>query len=140
MDKDKVLIFDFSPTQDPDITSVLSGTDYEVDIAHDYLEGLYSISEKDYQLVIVKDGPIGIGWLVCYQIHELTDIPSIVISSDTNMQTLVRTLNAGADYFLTEPLDSSELIARMDALKRRNKLNRALNLRRARFIALSRLN
>ncbi len=140
MDKDKVLILNFGNTLDQTILSALSNVGYELDVVRDFLQGLYTLSCNDYQVVIINDGPIGIGWFACYQIRELTDIPSIVISSDLSQQTLVRTLNAGADYFLTKPLDSSELVARIDALLRRNNLNKELSIRRARIIALSRLN
>jgi len=122
MCEDKVLIFGSRTTLPPTIVLVLSQAGYEVDIAEDHIEGLQAIASNDYQLVIVREGAIGTARLVCLQIRQLTSIPIIVISCDPSEQALVRTINAGADYFLRVPVSSLVLVARINALLRRTRL------------------
>ena len=140
MHKDKVLILDSCTALHPAIISTLHRAGYELNIAKDYVEGLQAITSNDYQLVINRENPTGTAWLACLQIRQLSNIPIIVISCDKSEQALVTIVDAGADYFLSEPLDPLELAARINALIRRNKLNEELNIRRARAIARSRLN
>ena len=124
MDKDRVLILDGKYTLYLTILSALNRAGYEVDIAEDSITGLQKICSNGYQLVIVREGEAETAWLQCLEIHQMTNIPIIVISWDKRKEALVRNLSAGADYFLIEPLDPLELVARINALLRRSKLNK----------------
>ncbi|HEX4774682.1 MAG TPA: response regulator transcription factor [Candidatus Saccharimonadales bacterium] len=48
-------------------------------------------------------------------------VPILILSGKTDKEIVVRGLGVGADDYLTKPFSSSELIARIDALLRRNK-------------------
>jgi DNA-binding response OmpR family regulator len=59
------------------------------------------------------------GWQTFQQIHELEDIPVIVISALTQSETIVKALQMGADDYITKPFDQAEVNARINAVLRR---------------------
>ena len=121
MYKYKVLILDGGAILPPTTVVALNLKGYEVDIAQDYTEGLQALAIGGYQLVIFREELMGTAAWLCLEIRQLTGIPIIVISGDTSKQAFVRTIRAGADYFLREPVSSLELLARVNALLRRTR-------------------
>jgi class 3 adenylate cyclase len=75
------------------------------------------------------------GYEVCRRIRsfqQLRDIPIVMITSDANLQTKVRGIEAGADEFLSRSVDMIEFRTRVQSLLRggfyRNELIRKKNL------------
>jgi DNA-binding response OmpR family regulator len=84
---------------------------------------LRAIRQRTFDLILVD---IGAGvqesegifsWLNC---RSGDNVPVVVLSSVRNVDLLALALNAGADDFLSKPLEPVELIARINALLRRS--------------------
>lgn len=61
------------------------------------------------------------GVTACRAIRSICDVPVVVLTSGTAVQTGVRALRAGADDYLTKPISPAELIARIHAVARRTR-------------------
>jgi two-component system response regulator RegX3 len=100
------------------------------------------LTQEGYEVLIAPDGPVGLelyktstpdlvlldwmlpgmnGLLVCRAIRRWSDVPILIITSRTSQEDLVTALDAGADDYVTKPFQSTELLARINALLRRGK-------------------
>lgn len=59
------------------------------------------------------------GWETCRRLREMSDIPIIMLTAINEGNGAVRSLNLGADDYLTKPFSLKELNARTEALFRR---------------------
>lgn len=59
------------------------------------------------------------GLQVCAAIRERGDLPIIMVTARTDTEDVIAGLEAGADDYVTKPLDAGELAARIRALLRR---------------------
>jgi DNA-binding response OmpR family regulator len=108
---------------------------YEVISAHDGKEAL-EIANRDHPDLIILDimMPHINGIDVCRILREqpsTATLPIILLSGLTEVQEKVLGLKAGADEYITKPIDLRELAARVDALLKRNRLLRASAVRKA---------
>ena len=72
------------------------------------------------------------GMEIIRQVRTWSSIPIIVLSARTQEQEKVRALDLGADDYLTKPIGTSELLARIrTALRHSNRLNTASPLYKA---------
>lgn len=62
------------------------------------------------------------GLLVCQRMREFSAVPVIFVTTLSEDQDKVRSLDGGADDYLTKPFSVDELLARMRALLRRAAL------------------
>jgi two-component system alkaline phosphatase synthesis response regulator PhoP len=93
---------------------------YEVDFAFDGLTGLERVTSSSFDLIILDIMlPAKSGLDVCMSARRNKIITPILFLTAKN-QTVDRVigLKMGADDYLTKPFDSSELIARIEALLR----------------------
>ena len=65
------------------------------------------------------------GFAVCRRVRDRGDLPIIMITARSGSADVVRGLEAGADDYVTKPLVASELAARVRALLRRARPERA---------------
>lgn len=63
--------------------------------------------------------PDGDGLDVCREVRRVSNVPILMISAKSAVPDRVMGLKLGADDFLSKPFDSSELLARLEALYRR---------------------
>jgi two-component system, OmpR family, response regulator MtrA len=63
------------------------------------------------------------GLRVCSRIRELGDLPIIMVTARTASHEVIEGLEAGADDYVTKPVDAGELNARIRALLRRTRSN-----------------
>ncbi|HWM03302.1 MAG TPA: response regulator transcription factor, partial [Actinophytocola sp.] len=61
------------------------------------------------------------GLRVCAQIRERGDLPIIIVTARTESHEVIAGLEAGADDYVTKPVDAGELGARIRALLRRTR-------------------
>ncbi len=61
------------------------------------------------------------GLAVCTRIRERGDLPIIMVTARTASQEVIAGLEAGADDYVTKPVDAGELSARIRALLRRTR-------------------
>lgn len=77
------------------------------------------------------------GFSVCREIRKDSDVPVIMVTARTDSHDVVAGLEAGADDYVTKPLVSKELAARIRALLRRVEPATDHQRRRVRFGDLS---
>jgi DNA-binding response OmpR family regulator len=60
------------------------------------------------------------GWEACKMIRKRWDYPIIMLTARTEKTDIVKGLNIGADDYISKPFDGDELVARIEAMLRRN--------------------
>ncbi len=111
---------------DPDIAlavrTVLGGAGFDVGTAHDGRGGVRAFHDRRPNLVLLDIGLPGMdGWQVLERIRDMSDVPVLMLSAHGLEIDKVRGLRSGADDYLTKPFGNQELLARVQALLRRNR-------------------
>jgi len=104
---------------------------FDVDIAHTGEEGFFKVNERDFDLVILDvmlPGRDGIDVLSTLRNRNL-QTPVILLTARDAIEDRVRGLDSGADDYLVKPFAFPELLARVRALIRRGRADRATVLR-----------
>src|SRR5487761_2729950 len=100
--------------------TVLGREGYTVSEAATGREGLRTFHQTRPDLVILDLGlPDLDGWQVLERIRDMSDAPVLVLTARSAERDKVRGLNAGADDYLTKPFSRVELLARLQAIRRR---------------------
>ncbi len=107
------------------ISTSLSAQDYRISTAHTGKEALPIITSQCPDLILLDLGlPDMDGMEIIRQVRTRFSVPIIVLSACTQEQEKVRALDLGADDYLTKPIGTSELLARIrTALRHSNRLN-----------------
>lgn len=107
------------------ISTSLSAQDYRISTAHTGKEALPIITSQCPNLILLDLGlPDMDGMEIIRQVRTWSSVPIIVLSARTQEQEKVRALDLGADDYLTKPIGTSELLARIrTALRHSNRLN-----------------
>jgi two-component system OmpR family response regulator len=92
---------------------------------------VWRITESDYDAVVLDAMiPPPDGFAVCRKIRAADRwVPVVMLTARDSVQDKVDGLDAGADDYLTKPVDLAELFARIRALTRRDPLERPTELR-----------
>ena len=100
---------------------------YSVDAAADGHTGLRMALEVDYALIILDLMLPGLdGWSLCDKLRaRRVSTPILMLTARDAVADRVRGLEAGADDYLPKPFDFDELLARVRALLRRDKVYKA---------------
>jgi DNA-binding response OmpR family regulator len=94
----------------------------EVYTAADGREGLRQFYTQRPDLVILDVMMPEIdGYEACRQIRVLSDVPVIMLTALKDDDQIIRGLDSGADDFVTKPIGSEVLLARVRAILRRSK-------------------
>jgi two-component system, OmpR family, response regulator len=103
------------------LTSRLSAAGYVVDLATDSGQAEHAASLSSYGLIILdRDLPEGDGLLSIRALKAaIRDVRIIVLTALGSLNDKVAGLDAGADDYLTKPVQFDELLARMRAALRR---------------------
>ena len=104
------------------IAKGLKEENYAVDIFHNGEDGAYWAINNEYDAIILDIMiPIKDGFEVCKEIRNNNILtPIIMLTAKDTTEDKVRGLNAGADDYLSKPFAFKELLARIQALLRRN--------------------
>lgn len=104
---------------------------YTVDTAADGLTGLEMATSDDYSAIILDLMLPGIdGWSICEKLRaKRISTPILMLTARDTVQDRVRGLELGADDYLPKPFDFDELLARVRALIRRDKVSKGKVLR-----------
>ncbi|MFW5800054.1 MAG: SpoIIE family protein phosphatase [Spirochaetota bacterium] len=130
MTKEKILIVDDSPTNVKFIKMFLLKEGYKIYVAENGIEALQILKKENIDLVITDIVmPKMDGYELCAKMKinkETKEIPIIVITALSETEDKVKTLDSGADEFLSKPFNSIELIARVKSLLRGRKYYRQI--------------
>ncbi len=97
---------------------------YDVRMAIDGAEGLRQAYAWRPDLILLDIlMPTLNGWKVCERLRAITDVPIVFLTALDEEQYLVRGLKMGADDYIVKPYDGRELLARVEAILRRQAMN-----------------
>lgn len=104
----------------------LENAKYTTDHAADGASALTMASENTYAAVILDLMlPVMDGWRVCEELRRRRNrVPILMLTARDAVDDRVRGLDSGADDYLPKPFDFSELMARVRALLRRDRVHR----------------
>lgn len=97
--------------------------DYTVTTYPDGIMALYAFHEENFDLLILDVMMPGMnGVEVCRQLREHNkEVPILMLTALGSIDDKVLGLNSGADDYLLKPFHFKELLARIEALLRRNR-------------------
>lgn len=109
------------------IAQGLEQAGYTVMTAHDGPAGLQEAEEDRCSLIILDVMLPGFdGWQLCRALREKRNTtPILMLTARDSVEDKVRGLDLGADDYLPKPFDFAELLARVQALLRRDHIHKA---------------
>ncbi len=117
----KILIVEDEKLLADSLRNLLEGKGFQVEIAYDGETGAEYAMLGVYDLLILDVMmPNMNGYQVARQVRtRRCTTPILMLTAKSELQDRIDGLNAGADYYLTKPFDSRELLACINALLRR---------------------
>lgn len=120
----RILYVEDDPTIAQVISVSLSDEGFDVTLAENGSIGIAIAKEREFDLVIVDLRLPDISGLdVVREIRRTTDVPIVIFTAFGDTQSVVAGLESGADDFLSKPIASLELAARLRAILRRTESN-----------------
>jgi two-component system KDP operon response regulator KdpE len=96
---------------------------YDARVAVTGIEGLQTAYAWQPDLVLLDVMLPGMnGWTVCERLREVTDVPIIFVTVLDQEKQVLHGLRLGADDYVTKPFSHRELLARVEALLRRQAM------------------
>lgn len=134
--KSLILIVDDAPLGRETLASLLAIPDYELAFAGDGPTALAMSEALTPDLILLDVMMPGMsGFDVCRQLRKhprLSEVPIILVTALDDRESRLEGLDAGADDFVTKPIDRAELRVRVRTVTRLNRYRRLHN-ERARF-------
>ncbi len=117
----KILIIEDEVLLASSLKALLEKKGFEVDMVHDGESGKQYAELGVYDLLIMDVMMPGIdGYELAARVRaDRLSTPILMLTARSEVEDRIRGLNAGADYYLTKPFDSRELLACVNALMRR---------------------
>src|SRR5947199_4153918 len=104
------------------VTEYLEPDGYQVDAAHDGVEGVKRALAEDYSLAVVDYMLPGLnGFEVLRQIRAVSRLPIVMLTARGDDVNRIIGLQLGADDYLPKPFNPLELVARINAVLRRSQ-------------------
>ncbi|MFZ3580135.1 response regulator transcription factor [Virgibacillus sp. DJP39] len=121
--KSRILIVDDEWNMRNLVKIYLSKENHHIEEARDGNEALKMVQQKPYDLIILDIMLPDIdGWNVCSTIRKTKQLPILMLTARDDIKDRVHGLNLGADDYLIKPFAPEELVARVSALLRRQKV------------------
>jgi two-component system OmpR family response regulator len=119
----KILVIEDDPETSAEITVCLTGAGYQIEQADDGAVGLEAALKESFDAITLDRMLPGCDGLTI--VKTLRDagshIPILMVSALGDVDDRVSGLRAGGDDYLTKPFAPTELIARLEALIRRQR-------------------
>jgi two-component system OmpR family response regulator len=118
----RILVVEDNPEVARQIKAALDRDLFVVDVAHDGEQGWFLGDTEDYDAVVLDLGlPEVDGLTVLQRWREAANqVPVLILTSRGTWREKVTGLRAGADDYLAKPFEPEEMVARVEALIRRN--------------------
>lgn len=122
----KILVVEDDPGIARLMRKALEQAEYTVDAAVDGKSGLSMAQNDNYNLIILDVMlPRVDGWRVLDELRaDGSRVPIMMVTARDMVEDRVRGLDLGADDYLPKPFEVSELLARVRALLRRDRVHR----------------
>ena len=118
----RILCVEDDPTTADYIARGLGEAGFEVDIAGDGRDGLFQASGGAYDAIVLDrmlPGMDGLSVLSALRAGGVTT-PVVMLSALASLDDRIKGLRAGSDDYLPKPFALSELLARIEAVRRRS--------------------
>ena len=117
----KILIIEDERLLADSLKSLLKGKGFDVEAVYDGETGAEYAELGIYDLLILDVMMPGLdGYQVARQVRSRRcATPILMLTAKSGLEDRIEGLNAGADYYLTKPFDTRELLACINALLRR---------------------
>jgi two-component system KDP operon response regulator KdpE len=120
MSSQRVLVVDDEPQIVRGLKVILRDAGYEVETAETKEGALAALSSRPPDAMVLDLVlPDGSGVEVCREVRKWSQLPILVLSAVGDEREKVRSLDAGADDYVTKPFGTEELLARLRAVMRR---------------------
>lgn len=131
----KILVVDDTPLNVKLLADLLGVSGYEVDTAASGAEGLEKVASFEPDLLLLDVVMPGMsGYEVCRSLRaapETEALPVILVTALDPEEERVKGLDAGADDFLSKPVNRPELLARVKSLLRIKTLHERVQVQAA---------
>lgn len=121
----KILIVDDNASARETLLAMLESEDYEIEQARDGFQTLQMLQHIKPDLILLDVMMPGMdGFETCRRIRatpELAEVPIIILTALDDRASLLKGIEAGADDFISKPVDRYELIARARTITRLNR-------------------
>jgi|SRR5688572_836261 two-component system KDP operon response regulator KdpE len=119
-DRKKILAVDDEPQILRVLRHILNAHGYAVRAAQDGVSALEVFHEWRPDLVLTDlQMPEMDGLELCRKLRSMSEVPIVILSVRNEESTIVETLDAGADDYVTKPFGTNELLARLRSAFRR---------------------
>ena len=113
----KILVVDDDKTLLGFLDEFLQGQGFQVAAASNGLEALKLAYQHKPDLAVLDIMMPGMdGWELCARLHELADIPIILLTGKSSEADKLRGFRLGVDDYVTKPFSFAELTARIQAV------------------------
>lgn len=122
----RILVVEDDPVISEQVAGALRREGHAVEVAHDGQQAVDLAYPGAYNLIVLDIMlPKLDGWEVCTRIrNQRQTVPILMLTARDSVADRVRGLEGGADDYLPKPFDMREMLARVRALLRRDKVHR----------------
>ncbi|HVN53772.1 MAG TPA: response regulator transcription factor [Anaerolineaceae bacterium] len=120
----KILVIDDDPAMTELLKLILQAAASEVYTANSGKDGITLAHQYDPDVIILDlMMPEMDGWKVCKYIRDFSNTPILILSALDSPGMVARALDAGADDYLIKPVPSGVLMAHLNTLVRRARVD-----------------
>lgn len=126
-----ILIVDDNPVGLHHLAMILETPGYQLVLASSGHEALAKVEDMQPDLILLDVLMPGMdGFEVCRRLRSdpvLAEVPILIVTALDDREFRLKGINAGADDFITKPIDPDELAARVRTILRLNRYRRLLD-------------